>query len=891
MDLRAGIRALPRSTFALFISTVILIAPPAQAQQITGTPGAPSATVTIDGKQLPPQPGKFGGVIKQTAPDSTPYWPPRLVPPKGAPNVLLIMTDDQGYGVSGTFGGVVPTPVMERIATAGLRYTQFHSTALCSPTRAALITGRNHHSVGYGVIGELSTGYPGYDSVIGPESATIGEILKENGYATSWFGKNHNTPTYQYSVAGPYKQWPVGMGFDYFYGFMGGETDQWTPYLYRNTAQVFPWVGKPGYNLTTDLADEAIKYTRDLNAAAPDSPFFVYYVPGGTHSPHQPKEEWIEKFKGKFDMGYEKLRDQIFANQKRLGVIPANTQLTPWPDTLPKWDSLSAVQKKLYAREAEVFAGYVAYTDYEIGRVIQNVQDMGKLDNTLIIYISGDNGTSAEGTLAGTFNQMTAYNGILEAPEALQLLHFNNWGSEKTYPHMSVAWSWAFDTPFKWTKQVASHFGGTRQGMVISWPGHIKDVGGVRTQFHHMIDIVPTILEAAGIQAPDTVDGIKQKPIEGVSMNYTFDQVNASAPSKRNTQYFEMFSNRAIYHDGWIAATTPPSPPWLMGTAKMPEVNEYKWELYNLNEDYSEYNDLAASNPAKLKELQALFLTEAAKYNVFPLDNSVLPRMVTPRPSAVAGRTEFTYAGENAGIPVGNAPSILDKDYTITADLTVPSGGAEGMIVTLGGRFGGYGLFLSRTFNWWFREGLFKGIGLALFFVGLLFAWLASTRRWSSWTLRLGQIVLFCGLLLTVVVFATSLIGIGRGRPIFVYNLLDLERFRWEGLSSLSAGKHVIKFDFKYDGPGPGKGGTGVLSVDGNEVSRKTIPHTIPIIMAIDETFDVGVDTRSSVDDFLYEIPFRFTGSIDKLNFKLGPSQMSAADKKAAAAILARAKD
>jgi arylsulfatase len=380
-------------------------------------------------------------VIKEDAKNSKPWWPPRVVPPKGAPNVLLIMTDDQGYGVSGTFGGVIPTPAMDRIAKAGLRYTQFHSTALCSPTRAALITGRNHHSVGFGVIGEMSTGFPGYDSVIGPENATIGEILKENGYATSWFGKNHNTPSFQYSsTAGPFEQWPSGMGFQYFYGFMGGETDQWTPYLFRDHTQVFPWVGRKDYNLITDMADDAIRYMNDLNAAAPDKPFFLYYVPGGTNSPHQPKKEWIEKFKGKFDMGWEKLRDEIFDSQKRLGVIPANAQLTPWPDELPKWNSLSEVQKKLYAREAEVFAGYVAYTDDEIGRVIQNVADIGKLDNTLIIYISGDNGTSAEGTLVGTFNQMTAYNGILDVPEPLQLLHYENWGSDKTYPHMSVAW-------------------------------------------------------------------------------------------------------------------------------------------------------------------------------------------------------------------------------------------------------------------------------------------------------------------------------------------------------------------------------------------------------------------------------------------------------------------
>jgi arylsulfatase A-like enzyme len=798
------------------------------SQETPAMPGSPSATVTIDGKQLPPPPMKFGGVIQEDAKNSKSYWPAQVVPPKGAPNVLLIMTDDQGYGVTSTFGGVVPTPSMDRVAEAGLRYTQFHSTALCSPTRAALITGRNHHSVGFGVIGELSTGFPGYDSIIGSENATVGKILQQNGFATSWFGKEHNTPAFQYSLAGPFDQWPSGMGFDYFYGFMGGETDQWTPYLFRDHTQVFPWIGKPGYNLTTDLADDAIKYMSGLNAAAPDKPFFLYYVPGGTHSPHQPTQEWIDKFHGKFDMGWEKLREEIFANQKRLGVIPPNTKLTPWPDVLPKWDSLSAIQKKLYARQAEVFAAYAAYTDHEIGRVIQAVEDMGKLDNTLIIYISGDNGNSAEGTLEGTPNQMTAYNGILKLPEIELMRYYESWGSEKTYPHMSVAWSWAFDTPFKWTKQVASHFGGTRQGMAISWPGHINDVGGIRSQFHHMIDIVPTILEATGVNEPTTVDGIVQRPIEGVSMAYTFDQANANAPTKRETQYFEMFANRAIYHQGWVAATTPPAPPWEMGTTKLPEINDYKWELYNIVEDFSEYNDLAATNPDKLKELQALFLTEAGKYNVLPLDNSVLPRAITPRPSATAGRTLFTYEGENAGIPVGNAPSILNKDYTITAEVTIPKGGAEGMIATMGGVFGGYGLYLLK------------------------------------------------------------------GKPVFVYNLLNLKRTRWEGGvggadlmgRALAPGKHTIVFDFKLESPGLGKGGTGVLSVDGKELSRQTMEHSIPFLMSIDETFDIGCDTRTPVDAS-YELPFQFTGKIDQLTYKLGPEQLIEADHAAKAEALA----
>jgi arylsulfatase A-like enzyme len=789
----------------------------AYAQQITGTPGAPSATTTVDGNYLPNPPPAFGGEIGLDAKDSKPWWPPNIVPPKGAPNVLLIMTDDQGYGVSGTFGGVIPTPTMDRIAQMGLRYTQFHSTALCSPTRAAIITGRNHHSVGFGVISEQATGYPGYDSIIGIDNATIGEILKDNGYATSWFGKNHNTPDYQYSIAGPFDQWPTGMGFQYFYGFMGGETDQWTPFLYRNTTQIFPWRDQPGYNMITGMADDAIRYLNELNAAAPDKPFFLYYVPGGTHAPHQPTQEWIDKFKGKFDMGWNELREQIFANQKRLGVIPAGTTLTPWPDgqpeyggaKLPKWNTLSADEKKLFARQAEVFAAYAAYTDHEIGRVIQAVDDMGKLDNTLVIYISGDNGTSAEGSTIGTPFDLAAIQGI-DVPVAEQLKYYDVWGSPKTTPHMSVAWSWAFDTPFKWTKQIASHFGGTRQGMVIAWPNRIKDRGGIRHQFHHMIDIVPTILDVAGIPAPKMVNGIAQKPIEGVSMAYTFDKANADAPSTRDTQYFEMFGNRGIYHKGWYACTTPPAGPWLMGLTKMPDViNGYKWELYNIAEDYSQANDLAAKMPDKLREMQELFLVEAAKYQVFPLDNDIIQRLLAPRPSYIAGRTEFSYSRELTGTPNSNAPNILAKSYTITAEIEVPAAGsADGMIVTDGGRFGGYGLYLLK------------------------------------------------------------------GKPVFTYNLLALEKFRWEGQEPLAPGKHTLEFDFRYDGPGMAKGGSGVLKVDGKEVATKSIPHTIPAIMTIDETLDIGSDTRTPVDDADYQVPFRFTGTLGKVSFKLGPSEL-----------------
>ncbi len=581
-------------------------------------------------------------------------------------NVLLIMTDDCGFGAPGTFGGVVPTPALDRIAQNGLRYTQFHSCALCSPTRAALITGRNHHVVGYGVVGEAATGFPGYDSVIKKDCGTIGEILKQNGYATSWFGKDHNTPFYQASQAGPFDQWPIGMGFDYFYGFVGGDTSQWQPNLFRNTTAIYPFQSNPSWNLTTAMADDAIAYMKQLSEVAPDKPFFVYYVPGGTHSPHHPTPEWIKKISEKhlFDEGWNKIRDTIFANQKRLGIIPAEAKLTPWPKDLPEWDSLSQEEKKLFIKQADVYGAYLAYTDYEIGRVIQAVEDMGKLNDTLIIYISGDNGASAEGTLNGTPNEFTTFNGVT-VPVKDQFLWYEFWGSDKTFPHFAAGWAWALDTPFKWVKQVASHRGGTAQGVCMSWPGHIKDVGGIRHQFHHVIDIVPTILEATGISAPETLDGIPQRPIEGVSMVYTWDKANANAPTRHNTQYFEMMGNRGIYHDGWMAVTTPVTIPWELSTKTPPDViTGYKWELYNLDEDVTEADDLATKLPDKLKELQAVFDTEAKKYNVFPLDNSTLARFLTQRPSTTAGRKVFEYSGELTGVPASCAPNIMAKDFS-----------------------------------------------------------------------------------------------------------------------------------------------------------------------------------------------------------------------------------
>jgi arylsulfatase len=792
----------------------------AVAQQTTGTPGSPGATTTIDGKQLPPPAPTFGGTIKEKASESTPWWPPRVVPPKGAPNVLLIMTDDQGFGAPSTFGGVIPTPTMDRIAREGLRYTNFHSTALCSPSRAAIITGRNHHSVGYGVVGEVATGFPGYDSIIPIDKGTIGTILQQNGYATAWFGKDHNTPSYQSSQAGPFNQWPNGMGFDYFYGFVGGDASQWEPNLFRNTTAIYPFQGNPGWNLETAMADDAIHYMKQLKEIAPDKPFFIYYVPGATHAPHHPTPEWIKKISDMhlFDEGWNKVRETIFANQKRLGIMPENAKLTPWPEGekgLPDWDSLSFEEKKLFIKQSDVYGAYLAYADNEIGRVIKEVEDLGELDNTLIIYIGGDNGASAEGMLNGTPNEFTTFNGVA-VPVKDQFLWYPFWGSERTFPHYAAEWAWAMDTPFKWVKQVASHFGGTAQGMAISWPGHINDKGGIRRQFHHLIDIVPTILEATGIPAPDAIDGIKQRPIEGTSLTYTWDKANANAPTRHTTQYFEMLGNRAIYHDGWVAATTPVTLPWELSSAAPPDViTGYKWELYNVQEDPTESNDFAARMPDKLKQMQDLFYSEAKKYDVLPLDNSTLARWNTPRPSLTAGQTVFAYSGELTGVPASAAPSILNKSYTITAEVEIPEGGAEGMIVTQGGRFGGYGLFLSK-----------------------------------------GEA------------------GFDRGKVVFLYNLLDLKRTMWEG-PELKAGKHTVVFDFKSDGPGLGKGGTGVLSVDGEVVAKNSLEHSTPITFPEDETFDVGQDTRTPVAvlEYRYDVPFKFTGKINKLTLKLEPQK------------------
>ncbi len=645
--------------------------------QTTGTPGSPSATTTIPGNQLPAPDPKFGGVIEQEALKSKPWWAPRIVPPEGAPNVLLIITDDSGFGVPSTFGGVIPTPTMDRLAKTGLRYNNIHSTALCSPTRAALITGRNHHSAGFGVISEQSTGFPGYNSVIAQDKATIGRMLKDNGYATSWFGKDHNVPAYEASQVGPFDRWPIGMGFEYFFGFIGGDANQWQPNLFRNTTQIYPFEGKPGWNLITGMADDAIDYLNRINQIAPSKPFFVKYAPGATHAPHHPTKEWVKKIEDMnlFDDGYEKLRDRIFENQKKLGVIPADTKMEPWPaEVLKPWDQLSADEKKLFIKQVEVFAAYAAYSDHEIGRVIQAVEDMGKLDNTLVIYINGDNGTSAEGGPLGTPNEVAFFNGVNAIPAAEQLKWYDVWGTEMTYNHMSAGWSWAFDTPFTWFKQNASKLGGVRQCMAVSWPARIKDAGGLREQFCHVIDIVPTILEAAGIKEPEIVDGIKQSPIEGTSLVYTFDKKNAKAPSRHKTQYFEMFGQWALYHDGWLLSTKVNRAPWeAFGPANPDPLNNQVLELYDLTRDFSQSHNIAEGNPNKVKEMKAMFIEEAK------------------------------------------------ASYTFTADIEVPEGGAEGMIVASGGRFGGYGFYLLK------------------------------------------------------------------GKPVFLWNLADLKRIKWEGRHSRPA--------------------------------------------------------------------------------------------------------
>jgi arylsulfatase A-like enzyme len=822
-----------RSVFGAvaFGMVAALFAASALAQQLTGTLGSPSATTTVSSRQLPPPDPKFGGVIKNDALQSKPWWAPRVVPPKGAPNVLLIITDDAGFGVPSTFGGVIPTPAMDRIANEGLRYNRVFSTALCSPTRAALITGRNHHSAGFGVISEQSTGFPGYNSIIERDKATIGRMLVDNGYATSWFGKNHNVPAFQASQAGPFDQWPVGMGFEYFYGFIGGDANQWQPNLFRNTTQIYPFEGKaPGsWNLVTAMADDAIDYMTRMHQTQPNKPIFIKYAPGATHAPHHPTQEWVDKIRALklFDEGYEQLRETILANQKRLGVVPQDTKLGPWPAQMLKpWAQLSAEEKKLFIRQVEVFAAYAAYSDHEIGRVIQAFQDLGRLENTLIIYINGDNGTSAEGGPFGTPNEVAFFNGLNQLPIDVQMKFYDVWGTEFTYNHMSAGWSWAFDTPFPWFKQNASALGGVNQNMVVSWPARIKDKGALRQQFVHVIDVVPTILEAAGIQAPQMIDGIKQKPIEGTSFAYTFGADGAKASERHETQYFEMMGQWALYHDGWWLATKVNRAPWeAFGPANPNPLDNQVLELFDLRKDFNQTTDLAAKNPQKVQQMKAMFIAEAKKYQVFPLDASVAARIVAPRPNITAGRSEFVYTRPMVGLPQGDSPLLLNTSYTVTADIEVPAGGAEGMLLTSGGRFGGYGFYLLK------------------------------------------------------------------GKPVWLWNMVDLERLKWEGAEALAPGRHTLEFEFKYDGlgagtlafndfSGVGRPGVGTLKVDGKVVDTKTMPKTLPMILQWDESFDIGSDTLTGVNDADYKPPFAFTGKLNRLTLKLDRPQLSPADVK-----------
>ena len=639
---------------------------------------------------LPRPEPPFKGHIGRTVEESTKDFPQEVKAPKGAPNVLLILTDDVGFGASSTFGGPVPTPTMDRLARDGLRYTQFHTTALCSPTRASLLTGRNHHSAATGIIMEGGTGFPGYNTLMPKSVGTFSEVLRQSGYNTAWYGKNHNIPDWHNSQAGPFDLWPTGLGFEYFYGFIGGDTSQWAPAIFESIKPIEPPHDDKDYFFEKDMADKAIERIRLLNALAPDKPWVTYYAPGTAHAPHHAPKDWIAKFKGQFDQGWDKVREETLARQKAQGVVPQDTQLTERSEGIPAWDSLDADHKRVAAHMMEVYAAALSYCDSQMGRVVDAIADMGKLDNTLIIYIQGDNGASAEGGPQGLLNEMSFFNAIPEDFSEV-MRRMDELGGPTTFNHYPIGWAHAMDTPFQWTKQIASHFGGTRNGMVISWPDRIKDKGGVRTQFHHVIDIAPTILEAVGVQMPAMLNGVPQKPIEGVSMVYSFDDPKAA--STRRTQYFEMFANRAIYNDGWVAATTPPLAPWASG--KTIPVDDYKWELYDITKDFSQANNLAAKEPQKLREMQELFWIEAARNNVLPLDNSKLERMnVDNRPSLTRGRALFTYYPGMTRIPEGSAPSILNKSFKIGAELTIPAAGAEGVLVTQGGRFNGWGLYV-----------------------------------------------------------------------------------------------------------------------------------------------------------------------------------------------------
>lgn len=788
----------PRNLASLIATAVamIFLTDLASAQnQSADASGSPS--LSIDRTILPihePVPSTYTELdVRKTKP------PPRfeVTAPAKAPNVVIILIDDLGFGATSTFGGPIHTPTFDRLSKAGLRYNNFHTTALCSPTRVALKCGRNHHTANAGSIMETSTAYPGNTGAIPNRVAPLAEMLRLNGFSTAAFGKWHETAAWETSVSGPFDRWPIHQGFDKFYGFIGGETDQWAPLIYDGVKKVNP-PKKEGYHFTEDMTDQAINWVKAQQSMTPDKPFFVYFATGAVHAPHHVPEEWIEKFHGKFDDGWDAVRQATFERQKAAGAIPGNTKLPPRPEDLAAWDALPEAHKKLFRRQAEVFAGFVGHTDHHIGRLVTAIEEIGELENTLIFYIAGDNGTSAEGGMVGMYNEMTYFNGVQEKVEDLIPL-IDRWGDKTTFPHMAAAWAVAFDSPFKWTKQVASDFGGTRNGMVVHWPEGISKAGGMRTQFGHVIDIAPTILEACDLPEPKIVNGTPQIPIQGTSLLYTFN--DADAPERHTTQYFEIFGNRAIYRDGWLARTIHYAP-WETGKRK--SLDSDVWELYNVKQDFSLADDLAAKHPDKLEEMKALFMTEAAKNHVLPIDDRLIERVnpaTAGRPDLIGDRKSLTLYEGMEGMLENTFINVKNKSKTITAEIEVPEGGASGVILAQGGRFGGWALYV--------RDG----------------------------------------------------------KPGYTYNWLGLHRDVIESDKPLAKGKATIKFEFDYAGGGFGKGGKATLLVNGKEVATGKIEKTQPNVFSADETADVGLDNQTPVYDAVGYGPeeTKFTGKIKKV--------------------------
>lgn len=759
------------------------------------------AQTKLDRNALPIPEPRYPHSTVMDARNATPPERFQVKAPEGAPNVLVVLVDDMGFGQSSAFGGPIKMSTMEAMANEGLRYNNFHTTALSSPTRAALLTGRNHHTANMGSVTETATSFPGNTGARPDSVAPLATMLRYNGYSTAAFGKSHETAAWEVSPSGPTDRWPTRSGFDKFYGFMGGETNQWSPAIYDGMTKV-DLPQDPNYHFMTDMTNQAVKWMQSEKALTPEKPFFIYFAPGATHAPHHVPKEWIAKYKGKFDQGWDKLREETLARQKALGVVPADTKLAPKPDAIKDWDVLSPEEKKLFARQMEVFAGYGEYTDTEIGRLIRAIGDMGQLDNTLVIYIAGDNGASAEGGTNGMFNEMTYFNGVNETVSDI-MKHHDELGGPGTYGHYAAGWAVAGDTPFTWTKQVASNYGGTRNGMVIHWPKGVQAKGEVRSQWHHVIDIAPTILEAAGLPEPKTVDGIEQTPIEGVSMMYSF--ADSKAKDRHTTQYFEIFGNRAVYSDGWLAGTVHKAP-W--ESIPKTSLENDKWELYDTRSDFSLANNLAASNPEKLKEMQELFIEEAEKYNVLPIDDRVFERLnaaAVGRPDLMAGRTSLTVFDGMIGMSENVFINTKNRSHTITAEVEIPRGGAKGVILAQAGRFGGWSLY--------FRNG----------------------------------------------------------RPVYTYNLLGLKRFTIAAKEAVPAGKATIRFEFAYDGGGLGKGGTGTIFVNGRKAAEGRIEATQARILSVDEGADVGEDGETPVvEDYGLAAPYKFTGKIGKVTVEVG---------------------